>query len=254
MVQGQSWHRLALLAQHSRLLDPVWLYSIHLIQCGCVLIQCSCTTHLIQWGCVLVQYSCTMVVVAFSSRARVFGEGVCVFRCNRPSALLSEWPGSFTCHCGNTGVERIPNKSRHTKLTVEKKILPLILPGFELAIFGSQVQHSNQQALPVQYTWFSVAVQHTWFSMTVLSQCGSTVLYLMQLYTEPVQLDSKYQLTNSATIQHALIHCGCVLVQCGCAVWIIWCVRTWFNVAVQCTLSSAAVYWASAAGLKVPTN
>ena len=30
-------------------------------------------------------------------------KGVCVFRCNLPTALLAEWPGSFTCHCGNTG-------------------------------------------------------------------------------------------------------------------------------------------------------
>ena len=28
--------------------------------------------------------------------------------CNLPPALLAEWPGSFTCHCGNTGVERTP--------------------------------------------------------------------------------------------------------------------------------------------------
>ena len=34
--------------------------------------------------------------------------GVCVFSCNLPPALLAEWPGSFTCYCGNTGVERIP--------------------------------------------------------------------------------------------------------------------------------------------------
>ena len=31
-------------------------------------------------------------------------KSVCVFRCDLP--LLSEWPGSFTCHCGNTGVNR----------------------------------------------------------------------------------------------------------------------------------------------------
>ena len=30
------------------------------------------------------------------------------FSCNLPPALLAEWPGSFTCYCGNTGVERIP--------------------------------------------------------------------------------------------------------------------------------------------------
>ena len=27
--------------------------------------------------------------------------------CNLTPALLAEWPGSFTCYCGNTGVERI---------------------------------------------------------------------------------------------------------------------------------------------------
>ena len=30
------------------------------------------------------------------------------FSCNLPPALLAEWPGFFTCYCGNTGVERIP--------------------------------------------------------------------------------------------------------------------------------------------------
>ena len=34
--------------------------------------------------------------------------GVCEFSCNLSPALLAEWPGSFTCYCGNTGVERIP--------------------------------------------------------------------------------------------------------------------------------------------------
>ena len=35
--------------------------------------------------------------------------GVCVFNSNLPPALLAEWPGSFMCYCGNTGVERIPD-------------------------------------------------------------------------------------------------------------------------------------------------
>ena len=39
------------------------------------------------------------------------------------------------CHCGTTGVERAPNKSQHTELTLEKKIFPPLLPGFELATF-----------------------------------------------------------------------------------------------------------------------
>ena len=75
-------------------------------------------------------------------------KGICVFRFNLPSALLAECPGSFTCHCGNTGVERTPNKSQHTRLTLEKKILPPLLPVLELTTFRSRVRRSNQQATP----------------------------------------------------------------------------------------------------------
>ena len=35
-------------------------------------------------------------------------------------------------------MERTPNKSQHTKLTLEKKILPLLLPGFDLATFDHE--------------------------------------------------------------------------------------------------------------------
>ena len=67
-------------------------------------------------------------------------KGVCVFTCSQPPALLAEWPRSFTCHCGNTGVAQTQNKSQHSKLTPEKKILPPLLPGFELATFQSRVR------------------------------------------------------------------------------------------------------------------
>ena len=53
----------------------------------------------------------------------------------------------ITCHCGTTGVEQTPNKSQHRKLTLEKKILPPLLPGFELETFRSRFWRSNQQAL-----------------------------------------------------------------------------------------------------------
>ena len=68
-------------------------------------------------------------------------KGVCVFRRNLPPALLAAEPGSSTCHCGNTGLERTPNKSQYAKLTLEKKIFPPLQPGFELATFQSRVQH-----------------------------------------------------------------------------------------------------------------
>ena len=47
------------------------------------------------------------------------------------------------------GLQRTPHKSQHTKLTLEKKILPPLLPRFELATFRSRVRRSNQQAIPV---------------------------------------------------------------------------------------------------------
>ena len=43
------------------------------------------------------------------------------------------------CQCGNTGVAQTPTKSQHTQLTPEKKILPPLLPEFELAKFRSRV-------------------------------------------------------------------------------------------------------------------
>ena len=67
--------------------------------------------------------------------------------CNLTPALLAKWPGSFSCHCGSTGVERTPNKSQHRKLTLEKKILLPLLPGLELATFRSRVRRSPNKLL-----------------------------------------------------------------------------------------------------------
>ena len=63
-----------------------------------------------------------------------------MFRCDLPLALLAEWPGSFTCHCGNMVVEWTLHKSQHTNLTLEKKILPSLLPGFKLVTFWSWIR------------------------------------------------------------------------------------------------------------------
>ena len=73
------------------------------------------------------------------------GKGVCLFKCNLLPALLAEWTGSFTCHCGSTGVEWTPNKSQHTKLTLENKIHPPLLLRFELAKFPLRVRRSTSK-------------------------------------------------------------------------------------------------------------
>ena len=46
---------------------------------------------------------------------------------------------------------RTPNKTLHTKLTQEKKILLPLLSGFQLATFQSGAWRSYQQALPAPY-------------------------------------------------------------------------------------------------------
>ena len=60
------------------------------------------------------------------------------------------------CHCGNTGVERTSNKSQYTNLTLEKKILPSLLPGFEFATFRSRVRRSYQhRSTKTETAWSS---------------------------------------------------------------------------------------------------
>ena len=68
---------------------------------------------------------------------------ICVLRCHLPPALLAEWQGSFMCHCSNTEMEETQNKSQHTKLTLEKRILLPLLPIFKLTTFQSRVKRST---------------------------------------------------------------------------------------------------------------
>ena len=60
-------------------------------------------------------------------------------------ASPTSYPGS---HCGNIRVKQTPNKCQHTKLTLEKNILPPLLPGLELATFRPRFLRSYQQAFP----------------------------------------------------------------------------------------------------------
>ena len=52
--------------------------------------------------------------------------------------------GVFYVPLRNTGVERTPSESQHTKFTLEKKILPPLLPGFKLE---SECFHCFRQLL-----------------------------------------------------------------------------------------------------------
>ena len=107
----------------------------------------------------LPHYAWTAVLSAHSRLRWV--KGACIIRYNLPPALLAEWWGSFMCHCSNTGMEQTPNKSQHINLTLEKKILQPLLPGFELPTLRSQVQ-----LLPTSYP-SSPTVKDVYYMKTI---------------------------------------------------------------------------------------
>ena len=64
--------------------------------------------------------------------------------CNLRPALLAEW----ACPWDNAEVEQTPNRSQRTKLTLEKKILPPLLPGIEPATFRLRVRRCTEWSIP----------------------------------------------------------------------------------------------------------
>ena len=85
-------------------------------------------------------------------------DGSRAYECLGVTCHLHFWQnGSFTCHCGNTGLEHTPNKSQQTKLTVKKKILLL---GFELATFRSRVRCSTNKLSRLPSTKGTSSKQH----------------------------------------------------------------------------------------------
>ena len=87
---------------------------------------------------------CTMLL-----QAKPHMYGACVFSCN---PLLHSWQNDWDllrATAAPRGWNGYRSKSHHRKLTLEKKILPPLLRGFEPATFRSQVRRSNYWAIPV---------------------------------------------------------------------------------------------------------
>ena len=76
-----------------------------------------------------------------------WAKGVCVFWCNLPPALLTEWQASFLCHCGNMGLNRYRIRVS-TDSYLWRRNFPAAPPRFELTTFRSRVRRSNQQTIP----------------------------------------------------------------------------------------------------------
>ena len=84
-----------------------------------------------------------------------------VYNCDLPPALLAEWPGSFTCYCSNTGVERTPkceSAEKDSKLTLEKNSLLPLLPGLAPVTFRSGVRRCTAEPSPLPATFLPTSV------------------------------------------------------------------------------------------------
>ena len=68
---------------------------------------------------------------------------MCMFKRNLPPAHLAEWPGSFMCHCCNTGVERLLKQESEQKVDSGEENFPTAPAG------ESNPQPSDYGALPL---------------------------------------------------------------------------------------------------------
>ena len=75
-------------------------------------------------------------------------------------------------HCSNMWVKWTPNK--HTKLTLLRTILLLLLQGFKLAISWSWVHHSFQQAVLAALTVLWIRC-HYWCNITQTENAGGKI-------------------------------------------------------------------------------
>ena len=80
----------------------------------------------------------------------------------------------------NMGVEQILNEGQHRKLTVEKKILPLLPPGTEPATVWSRVWHST--LLPMSM-WCFYALLWYYFLWNALVLMYNTFIVLVLFFT-----------------------------------------------------------------------
>ena len=76
-----------------------------------------------------------------------------VFSCNLPPALLAGWPGSFTCYCGNAGVERIPKWESAQEVDSGEENSPVVPAGnrvHDLSIRSQALYHLSYSQPPIQ--------------------------------------------------------------------------------------------------------
>ena len=116
-----------------------------------------------------------------------------VYACLAVTCYLHFWHNDQGLLCATAvtwGWNGYRNKSQHRKLTLEKKIFPPLLQGFEPATFRSRVRRSNHWAIPASRDMVHMPPKYTCIiqkSLCSPSQnlvdYGNTKLILHQLQT-----------------------------------------------------------------------
>ena len=73
-------------------------------------------------------------------------QGVSMSRCKLPSVLLAKWPGSFTCYCGYTAMERTPKNCQDWRFREENS--PTAPAGTQTCNLSITSPPLYQQAIP----------------------------------------------------------------------------------------------------------
>ena len=147
-------------------------------------------------------YHSTMHPFTVSLHSKPHRQGVCVFGCNLPPALLAEWPGFLRATGVTRGSNGYRNNSQHRKLTLEKKILPPLLPGLEPGTFRSRVRRSNHWAIPAPRVCLAVTCHlHYWRKDRDLLQAAAVTeimfAYGVQLAVSSQPLIQTYSSTHT---------------------------------------------------------
>ena len=133
-----------------------------------------CTLTSCVWACFLIGSTLCLDSDIVSPHRLHWVEGVCLFRFILPpallascdvilcgwlgskyqlTALLAEWPGSFTCHCGNTGMERTLNKESAHRVDSGENNSPTT---------PARIQTCNLSIMcPVSYTHLTLPTRRT---------------------------------------------------------------------------------------------
>ena len=82
---------------------------------------------------------------------------MCMFKRNLPPAHLAEWPGSFMCHCCNTGVERLLKQESEQKVDWRRKFSHRSRRGIEPATFRLRSSATERSTPPFSaFSLFSI--------------------------------------------------------------------------------------------------